>query len=235
MTTALTDDEVRDFADAVQLQITRDFAPHWNTPAQVVFIPPSAPIPPASWLLWLTDRSAVPGDLGYHIDKTVPQGYVAVLDCRDDDIPWTRAASHEVLEMLVDPYVAQTVLWPLKAPLGPTYVAREVCDPVTADHYSIARPGGVSVPVAAFVLPSWYDPGGTAPFAFPSRAHDFPFMLSRGGFLQCCRAGDKTWTLLSYDEEEPPVQRDTSRAVRRPPAEAVSQPKATLGETPRTT
>jgi hypothetical protein len=66
-------------------------------------------------------------------------------------LPWSVVFSHEVLEMLTDPYPP--------ASYGPLSFPFEVCDPVLR---VVLNAGGV--PVDDFVTPAWFTPGSRGPW-----------------------------------------------------------------------
>lgn len=109
---------------------------------------PEAPARPDEWLLLLHDGTDMGGALAYH-DETggVPAMIVSPQLNRQDGVPWTSAASHEVLETLADPGLSL-------AGVGWDGVVRalEVCDPVEADSYEID-----GIALSDFVLPVWFD------------------------------------------------------------------------------
>lgn len=119
-----------------------------------------APPEPDEWVLLLTDNVDEPGAYGYH-DET-PSGMpilrVFPLISREDRVPWTITASHELLEALCDPNL-DAVLYGGDGRLR----ALEVCDPVETDTYAID-----GVAVSNFVLPAYF---GTV-----DRADKFDFM-----------------------------------------------------------
>jgi hypothetical protein len=94
---------------------------------------------------------------------------------------WTVTASHELMEMMVDPFINTDVFNQTTNTAGIIY-AKEVCDAVEADNlgYTIN-----SVLVSDFVLPSWFD-GWRAPnsvaFSFKNNVHA-PFALASGGYI----------------------------------------------------
>ena len=101
--------------------------------------------------------------------------------CLEAGEAWQAAVSHALLEMLADPLVNLSAVGRFQG--KPDLFALEVCDPVAGDDYEVA-----GVPVANFVLPSWFTPG-PLPDAqlvdFLGRLTD-PFTLSPGGHFGYC-------------------------------------------------
>ncbi|MGH7744597.1 MAG: hypothetical protein ACREQ5_07245, partial [Candidatus Dormibacteria bacterium] len=105
VSTVVTDDQVVNAVPAWQAQVTEDFCPVWGVDAVVKFYRKSE-TPPACWPLQLVDNSDQAGAAGYHLTKLgIPYGYVFVKTDIDNGLQWTATASHELLELLADPYV----------------------------------------------------------------------------------------------------------------------------------
>jgi hypothetical protein len=129
--------ELAQCAAALQAQVTRDFAPLWKVPAMVMAFPDPKRVPHGYWPIIVKDSLDEPDALGYHTDTHhQPISYVQAGD------GWTVTASHELLEMLADPFGSR--LWVAKGPDGQGRVRYliEVCDPPEAVSYEI---GGVEV------------------------------------------------------------------------------------------
>lgn len=62
---------------------------------------------------------------------------------------WTTTMSHELLEMLLNPYGRNTSAG----------YQREICDPVQSATYTVA-----GVTVSDFVTPAWFRPGSSGPW-----------------------------------------------------------------------
>jgi len=105
-----------------------------------------------------------PGPLGYHTigPNGKPLAKVAVLDAMLSS--WaSKVISHEVLEMLVNPYIDQRIVVPSPEDeqAGRLYWL-EICDPT--DEYDRYDVNGYMV--SDFVYPSFYSPTGKRPFNF---------------------------------------------------------------------
>lgn len=136
-------------AAAMQQQVQRDFAPLWGVNAVVAAMPDRKTAQGMGyWPIVVQDTLDDPGALGYHTDEH-HQPYALVEATRD----WTITVSHEMLEMLADPFGSR--LWVAHDPkLGAGERVRiliEVCDPPEAKAYEI---GGVRV--SDFVTPAYY-------------------------------------------------------------------------------
>lgn len=87
-------------AAALTVQVTRDLPQFWNIQANVTYIPNASKIPAGVWPVFLV-KSLPPGEGGFHLDQH-NQPFSKVIASPDNDA-WTIDASHETLEMLVDP------------------------------------------------------------------------------------------------------------------------------------
>ena len=111
-------------AGAMQKQVLRDFGPIWDVQASVDSYPTPRGRPARRW----PDRDLEQiddGALGYHVDDH-GQPYALVKHTSG----WEQTVSHEVLEMLADPFgnrlvAAQSV----KPGQGRVRYLVEVCDP----------------------------------------------------------------------------------------------------------
>lgn len=176
-TTVLDDQAVAVCCHALQHQVAYHFQPHWNAGATLTRLDRDTPIPDDAWALILADDSDQAGALGYHevTHSGQPVGFVFAKTDMDNGLSWTVTASHELLEMLADPYAANTVQ------VGnATFVALEVCDAVEADDLGYNISG---VQVSDFMLPSWFVPD------LPADRYDFrhhctrPLQILPGGYI----------------------------------------------------
>ncbi len=158
---AVTLDQVSAISAALQKQVIRDFGPIWSVSATVDAFDKLDSVPPDYWPVILRDDINQPGAAGYHTDDNgQPFSLVQV----DDN--WPLTTSHEVLEMLADPFGNRTIAGrpPQPAPPGlpklhrVTYLV-EVCDPCEGDQFSYTVNG---VKVSDFITPQFYDPKAAA-------------------------------------------------------------------------
>lgn len=132
---------------ALNLQLTRDFAPKWNVHATVV-IGPAVGSDPFRLLV-------LPDFEGIGTDKPTAQGihrgHTAYANFKTSSTP-SASCSHEVLEMLVDP-------------IG-SYGNHQVCDPVAPHAYNVlGEPDPERLQyVADFVFPTYWEAGSSGPW-----------------------------------------------------------------------
>jgi len=149
--TVVPDAEFQAAVAAVQSQVTKDFAPVWGIDATITTAPTADP---PAWKVSVLDDSDQAGALGYHDDGPAPWGRVFAATDRKYGLLWTVTLSHEVLELLADPFINSA-----NQTGRARFHALEVCDPVESDGLSYMV-GNVAV--SDFIYPSWYgSPGFT--------------------------------------------------------------------------
>lgn len=149
-------------ARSIDWQVRTNLAPAWGFHATVFSAPADARLPSGTWKLYIcaepSDAEGY-GRLGYHRHvglDAVPTGYVFTGPCERFDELWTEIASHEVIEMLGDPWIN------LEVRRGDELWARELCDPVQGQRYRTPLVDGVEV--ANFVLPEYFIEGADGPY-----------------------------------------------------------------------
>jgi hypothetical protein len=128
-------------------------------PAHVTLLPEGAAPPAGAWNIILLDTSTQAGALGFHEDEAnneIPFSDVFVGTAREAGTDPSEVASHELLEMLVDPNVNE-IRKVLNKEKGQFYIV-EVADPVQGCGYDIGAPEGrhCGVTVADFAFPAWF-------------------------------------------------------------------------------
>src|SRR5580693_1090289 len=91
---------LQETAAAISIQVTRDLSPIWNVQATVQYLQSPTNIPVGVWPVFLVAKLP-PDEGGFHLDKK-NQPYAEVIGT-PDSADWTIDASHEIVEMLVDP------------------------------------------------------------------------------------------------------------------------------------
>jgi hypothetical protein len=136
-------------AAALQKQITRDFTPIWNKPALISAFAPNQ-VPLGYWPIFIRDDIGAPGAAGFHEDKN-HQPFAMVQFGRD----WSLTVSHEMLEMLVDPFGNKLkVARSIKPGQGKVQYLVEVCDPSEGKAFAYDIQG---VLVSDFYTPDYFD------------------------------------------------------------------------------
>ncbi len=136
---------------ALQIQVSDHFKRHWGQGCKLAM--PGNDVRPGNWGLVIFDDSDQAGALGYHdlTSSGYPLSKVFAKTDIDNGYNWTITTSHELLEMLADPWVNTAV-----QVAGSTFYALEVADACEADEYGYSING---VTVSDFVFPHWFDEG----------------------------------------------------------------------------
>jgi len=150
-------------AAALNIQVMRDLPQFWNVRATVRYLPDPKSIPVGVWPVFLTAKLP-PDEGGVHLDKK-NQPYALVI-ATAQGAEWTIDASHEILEMLVDPSgnrlqtsrSIKIVGKGVQDNAGEFEYIVEVCDPCEADQYAYSIQG---IAVSDFITPHFYDPVAT--------------------------------------------------------------------------
>lgn len=169
----LTDDEVEGVLEAFHVQVTEQFKLHWGQSCR--FVQRSA-VQKGNWGLVLLDDSDQAGALGYH-DLTsagYPLSKVFAKTDQQYGYNWTVTASHEITEMLADPWVDRTVQVGSQ-----TFYALEVADACEADEYGYQING---ITVSDFVFPRWFSGGVHGRYDWADHI-DAPHQLLFGGYI----------------------------------------------------
>lgn len=162
------------------------------------------------YLQLVDDLPEAPGALGYHdVDKDgLPYSKVAVNPSLQNGSDWLTGAysvlsiiGHEALETIGDPLCNNWVDLDSR-----TETAREMCDAVeaTGRHYR-------GMDMTNFLMPSWFNPFGTAPFDDLGQL-EAPFTMTAGGYI-LIRTGGKI--SQSFAEDVPEWRKEVVRTRGR--------------------
>src|SRR5277367_5278339 len=195
-------------ASALAIQVTRDLTQFWNIQATVTYLPNAKKIPASVWPVFLV-KSLPPGEGGFHMDKH-NQPYAEVIASPGSD-EWTIDASHETLEMLVDPngnrLQTSTSIEITNGKIvdgtGEFAYLVEACDPCEADNFGYPIQG---VAVSDFLTPHFYEPAVT-----PGTRYSFtgaikaPRQILPGGYISWVNQEiNEVQQLLFVDPSQPP-------------------------------
>jgi hypothetical protein len=207
-TKAIDPELMQAVAAALTIQVTRDLPQFWNVQATVTYEPNASKIPAGVWPVFLV-KSLPPGEGGFHLDKH-NQPYAEVIASPTSD-EWTIDASHETLEMLVDPNgnrlqpstSIQVQNGKIEDGTGQFAYLVEACDPCEADKFAYPIQG---VAVSDFLTPHFYDPVVT-----PGTRYSFtgaikaPRQILPGGYISWVnQETDEMQQLLWVDTTKPP-------------------------------
>jgi hypothetical protein len=196
-------------AAALNVQVTRDLPQFWSVQASVQYLPSANKIPAGVWPVKLV-KSLPPGEGGFHLDKH-NQPYAEVIATPDDD-SWSVDASHETIEMLVDPYgnrMQSSIAIEIDGKslgdgAGQFNYLVEACDPCEANKYGYEIQG---ILVSDFITPHFYDP-----VAVPTTRYSFtgavtkPRQILPGGYISFVNQENDEWQQILYLGSTPQLQ-----------------------------
>lgn len=195
-------DELQVVAAALSKQLIRDFAPNWGIHGTVAAFTNPKSIPANYWPITIEDKIDEPGAAGYHSDEH-NQPY-SVIEWASD---WPVTASHEVLEMVGDPWGNRLVTGVIKHQNA--RILREMCDPIESFQYAID-----GVQVSDFLLPSYYGAiVDGAHYSFLNKLKA-PLTIAHGGYLSYIVDGH--WKQMTWFGGTSPKIRDLGLASARP-------------------
>jgi hypothetical protein len=238
-------------AAALNIQVTRDLPQFWPVNASVSYLTDPHHIPQGVWPIQLV-KSLPPGEGGFHMTKH-NQPYAKVIITPGSN-EWVVDASHETIEMLVDPngnrlqtsLAIEIVGGKIVDGTGSFEYLVEACDPCEADDFTYDING---LRVSDFITPHFYDPTAT-----PGTRYSFTGAITRpreileGGYISWVDpTTNDMQQILWVDPNQPPqlnnlgpatqmghslreaVERATFKNVypmRRPAAPAVREARA---------
>jgi hypothetical protein len=194
--TVVSDAEVQACVNALAVQVARDFFPWWGIIAQLNFHP-SKIAPPNTWQLVVLDDSDQANALGYHelTAGGLPLGKIFARSDQQAGTSWTVTASHELLEMLVDPNIELAAEQDSTAG-AISFYSYEVCDAVEADNLGYKING---VQVSDFVTPAWFQTAAPGPRDHRGAVSQ-SFQLAPGGYISLLQVpGGAGWTQVTAD------------------------------------
>jgi hypothetical protein len=187
-TSQLSSDDLAAGASAIQTQLASHFCPAWSINATIAWFPSYCP---AGYTpIFIQDSIGAPtGYTGFH---TTDQGFPYALV--EYGPTWTLTASHECLEMVIDPDGMQVVNAPMLSDSGTTVrYLKEICDP--CQSAACAYPIGQFL-VSDFCLPEYFD--ATSPKGGKYSWNDNltePWQILDGGTLSWLDAGNNLFQI----------------------------------------
>jgi hypothetical protein len=219
----VSDEDAYNMTLLVNHQLRNHAAPAFDRlPPEVHYFPSASAVPAGTFVIGILDNADQAGVLGYH-----ELGFGRVFagpvlanggGILAGELSVASVLSHEALESWADLYAN---LW---GDLGTgTCYAYELGDPVESDTYivKIVPASGlvsdaVTGTVSNFVLPSWFDPDGQAPYDYMGLLTG-PFQVRQDGYVIAMSDGNVT---EQWGEHYPPWRKATkaspsSRTARR--------------------
>ncbi len=176
---------------AMQKQVTRDLVKYYPN-ANAIIQPFGAleDVPPSYWIVQIVDSLKYEGCSGYHTDENGQP--VAFVKANEN---WTLTLSHEILEMLIDPY--GNALRTCSNPFSngeKSHFLIEICDPSEAFFYRID-----GVKVSDFYTPQYFDKEkikGTR-YSFMGVIKK-PLEVLKGGYISWINPKDNNWSQATF-------------------------------------
>jgi len=193
--------DVMSVAAAMQKQATRDLGPIWEVSATVDAVDTLEDVPLGYWPLLVMDDIGQEGAAGVHLDKD-NQPFALITASSDLDT-WSLTASHEMMEMLVDPFGNRLMAGDSpKTDQGRVEFLVEVSDPSEATEFAYSVNG---ILVSDFYTPNYFDPV-TAPgvrYSFTGAITE-PRQVLPGGYLSWHDPpSDHWWQEIFFGGSEP--------------------------------
>ncbi len=212
LSTVVTDAQITLMMAALQVQVDRDFGPVWMLGANIVQVTRGGTIPKGVWAMFIMDISDEAGALGYH-DLT-PDGFPVGKVFAKSDLQYGMSisvtVSHELMEMLLDPYISNTVFVQSSDTTGVLY-AYEVADAVEDDSLGYDING---ILVSDFVTPAWFESfrkPNSVKFSFMGHVNA-PFTLAVGGYIGVFAVSPNTTGWTQRFAQGKPGQRSMRKA-----------------------
>src|SRR5262249_21690232 len=146
---------------ALQKLVSRDLKPIWNVDATVEAYKSMTEVPAGYWPVIIKDDIGVQGARGMHLVEKDGQAFAMVEYDKGDEDSWTVTASHELVDMLVDPFGNRTISAPSPNPADngkEVDILVEIAQPVEGKERGHRIDG---VLVTDFVTPAFYTKPGT--------------------------------------------------------------------------
>jgi hypothetical protein len=184
--------DVEKATSAVQRQVNEDFGPAWDVSATVSFFSALSSKPNGYWPVVVRDDIGT-GGKGAHITDDGQKPFALVLFSGSK---WTVTLSHEILEMLVDPFGHRQFVGPSpRQGDGEVEYLAEVCDPCQADGCAYVVNGDQLV--SDFVTKSFYTGSGSGVYS-QTRNVTLPRQPVEGGYLTWYDLESRTyWQLMN--------------------------------------
>jgi len=179
---------------AMQAYVDQYVAPVWGTPAKLI---KSTDFVAGSWAMVFLDNADQPGALAYH-DLTpdgLPEAKVFVQTTLQNNDLVSVSASHELVEMLVDP--ATNLM--TTGPDPKTVYAYESADPVEESNFPVN-----GIPMSDFVYPAFFESfrqPGSVQFDQLNQVTQ-PFQILSGGYQIIFKNGKWTQVFGSAEKEQ---------------------------------
>jgi hypothetical protein len=208
-TERITCSQLNRVAAALQKQAIRDFRTVWDIIATVDAFEKLEDVPVGYWPIMVRDDIDTPGAAGVHLDDNgQPFALVQYSDS------WSLTASHEMLEMLADPWGNRLVAGQSAKPdQGRVEFLVEVADPPEDAQFGYLVNG---ILVSDFFTPNFYDPVTAAGVRYSFGGHlPGPRQILVGGYLSWHDPVTDHWWQQTWFGGGAPRFRDLGRLTGR--------------------
>ena len=175
---------------AIQRQVMRDVFPVWGVDATVEPFVRLDDVPLGYWPMIVKDSLPI-NAAGVHLSNDDGQPF-ALITANDDRDVWALTASHECLEMLVDPFGNRLVPGDSPKPgQGSVLFLLEICDPSEAEQFTYPVSGAL---MSDFYTPRFFDPVPSTGMRYSFvDAISKPREVLQGGYLSWMDPETKDW------------------------------------------
>jgi hypothetical protein len=195
-------------AAALQKQASRDLVQFWEVQSVVAAFPKLEDVPIGFWPIILEDDIQTPGAAGVHEDRN---GQPFALVTTSDQLEvWSLTTSHEMIEMLVDPFGNRLVACDSpKADQGRVEILVEACDPSEAVEFAYTVNG---ILVSDFYSPRYFDPVAAPGVRYSfTGAIEEPRQVLKGGYLSWHDVASDMWWQETWFGGDSPTFRNLGR------------------------
>ena len=191
-TTKIKSSELQQVAAALQKQATRDLGPIWGIEATVDSFTKLKDVPGGYWPIIIKEKIDDPSAAGYHSDK-YRQPFALV----KYDEGWPLTCSHEMCEMLVDPFGNRMVTsGSIKEGQGRVNYLVEVCDPSEDDTFAYSVNG---IMLSDFYTPHYFDPVISSAIRYSfTGVITKPKQVLKGGYLSWLDPATGKWWQATF-------------------------------------
>jgi hypothetical protein len=194
---------------ALQKQATRDVGPIWDITATLDTFDQLEDVPIGYWPIIVRDDIDIEGAAGVHLDDDgQPFALVQLSDS------WSLTASHEMLEMLVDPWGNRLVAAQSpKSDQGRVEFLVEIADPSEDPQFGYTVNGML---VSDFFTPHFYDPAPSNGVRYSFGGHIAgPRQILSGGYMSWHDPVSNHWWQQIWFGTAEPRFRDLGRLTGR--------------------
>jgi hypothetical protein len=176
-TSRVSSSQLARVAAALNKQATRDITQLWGVQASVDAFSDLEDVPLGYWPMIVRDDIGFPGAAGIHLDED-GQPFALIQHSNS----WSLTASHEAVEMMVDPLGDRLIAGPsLKEDQGRVEYLVEVADPSEAAEFGYTING---ILMSDFYGPQFFDPVAAQGVRYSfTGAITEPRQVLRGGYI----------------------------------------------------